>query len=79
MRIAIDGKEALQAAEGPTKVDIVFVDMMMLEMDGYERSAVTAIRNGSYLPVNVTASNGVNREKCVYIQAEKYPIIFPNR
>lgn len=72
---AIDGKEALQALEGPAKVDIVLMDMMMPEMDGYE--TISRIRNNSKwknLPVIAVTAKAMqgDREKCIQAGASDY-------
>ncbi|HMF73746.1 MAG TPA: response regulator, partial [Flavitalea sp.] len=72
---AIDGKEAFkQLNENPT-VDIVLMDMMMPEMDGYE--TIRRIRenrkykNLSIIAVTAKAMTG-DREKCINAGASDY-------
>jgi signal transduction histidine kinase/DNA-binding response OmpR family regulator/CHASE3 domain sensor protein len=72
---ALDGKEALQQLENNPKVDIVLMDMMMPEMDGYE--TIKMIREAPkhrYLPIlAVTAKTMLgDREKCIKAGASDY-------
>ncbi len=70
-----DAIEALKLLEGNEKVDVVLMDMMMPEMDGYE--AIPLIKN---LPnrqetpvIAVTAQAMVgDREKCIRAGADDY-------
>lgn len=72
---AIDGKEALSSLESNPDIDIILMDMMMPEMDGYE--TITRIRkNPKYknLPIiSVTAKAMTgDREKCIQAGASDY-------
>jgi signal transduction histidine kinase/CheY-like chemotaxis protein/HAMP domain-containing protein len=73
---ASDGKEALKVLkENSKKVDIVLMDMMMPEMDGYETIAL--IRKDSklsHLPVLAVTSKAMvgDREKCIQAGASDY-------
>lgn len=72
---ALDGKEAIQQLENNAKVDIVLMDMMMPEMDGYE--TIRQIRRSPryrHLPIlAVTAKTMVgDREKCIKAGASDY-------
>jgi CheY-like chemotaxis protein len=71
---AIDGKEALKQLDD-NKVDIVLMDMMMPEMDGYE--SIRQIRkNNKYrrLPVIAVTAKAMagDREKCINAGASDY-------
>lgn len=72
---AVDGKEALQKLESNPQIDIVLMDMMMPEMDGYE--TIARIRKKAeykHLPIlSVTAKAMMgDREKCIRAGASDY-------
>ncbi|RYY54098.1 MAG: response regulator [Chitinophagaceae bacterium] len=72
---AMDGREAMSLLESNPSIDIVLMDMMMPELDGYE--AITRIRRNSdwkRLPViAVTAkAAGGDRDKCIQAGASDY-------
>ena len=72
---AIDGKEALQALKDNKDINIVLMDMMMPEMDGYE--SIKRIRENPHwrnLPVIAVTAKAMtgDREKCIQAGASDY-------
>ncbi len=72
---AMDGKEALSILNKNHEIDVVLMDMMMPEMDGYE--TIMEIRNDAKfrnLPILAVTSKAMmgDREKCITAGASDY-------
>ena len=72
---AIDGQEAIKAMYKNTGIDVVLLDMMMPNMDGYETA--TMIRNNKEwknLPVIAVTAKAMtgDRDKCINAGASDY-------
>jgi signal transduction histidine kinase/DNA-binding response OmpR family regulator/CHASE3 domain sensor protein len=72
---AIDGREALKSLTAHAEVDVVLLDMMMPNMDGYE-TATKIRQNNKYkdLPVIAVTAKAMtgDREKCINAGASDY-------
>lgn len=72
---ALNGKEALQKLTDDNTVDIVLLDMMMPEMDGYETATkIRQNRQWKDLPVIAVTAKAMtgDREKCIQAGASDY-------
>jgi CheY-like chemotaxis protein len=72
---AIDGNEALKALEANPQVDIVLLDMMMPNLDGYETAKkIRANADWKSLPVIAVTAKAMtgDREKCINAGASDY-------
>lgn len=72
---AIDGKEALKVLDENPQTDIVLLDMMMPNMDGYETAGIIRKKESlKHLPVIAVTAKAMtgDREKCIQAGASDY-------
>jgi CheY-like chemotaxis protein/two-component sensor histidine kinase len=72
---AIDGKDAIQKLQEHSNINIVLLDMMMPEMDGYETAKrIRAEYKWKDLPVIAVTAKAMlgDREKCIQAGASDY-------
>lgn len=72
---AIDGKEAIKAMNENNNIDVVLLDMMMPNMDGYETATmIRKNKNWKNLPVIAVTAKAMtgDRDKCINAGASDY-------
>ncbi len=72
---ALDGKEALQKLRDNPAIDLVLLDMMMPQMDGYETArAIRDQHQWKHLPVIAVTAKAMtgDRDKCIQAGASDY-------
>ena len=73
--IATNGKEALVKLEEPNQIDLVLMDIMMPEMNGYEAmEAIRQMKQYKKLPIIALTAKAMksDREKCIEAGANDY-------
>ncbi|MDQ8052458.1 MAG: response regulator [Pedobacter sp.] len=72
---AVDGKDALRVLAENPKVDVVLMDMMMPELDGYQTTTqIRAMKAYKQLPILAVTAKAMmgDREKCIAAGASDY-------
>ncbi len=73
--VANNGKEALSLLEGGDQVDLILMDIMMPEMDGYETmQRIRKMRGLEHLPIIALTAKSMpeDRERCIRAGANDY-------